>query len=213
LAVPLAPASAQQPAPDPASDAAAKRLYLTKTCIACHGRDGKKPIQNYPVLAGQREDYLKAQLEDILASKRIGSADETGNPRTHGMRGALIAPDGQRRITAEESVAIARWLAAQQPDKAATENPVPPERVTEGLQFFNRTCRNCHGPEGKKPVKGYPMIGGQKRAYIIAQVKDIRAKARTNGRTATMAPFIAKVTDEQIELVADYLSQLDPASK
>ena len=29
-----------------------KQLYLTRTCVACHGKNGAKAIQNYPHLAG-----------------------------------------------------------------------------------------------------------------------------------------------------------------
>ena len=41
------------------------------TCKACHGEGGAKPIQNdYPVLAGQQQDYLAAALTQYKTGKR-----------------------------------------------------------------------------------------------------------------------------------------------
>ena len=48
-----------------------KDLYLAKGCIACHGPDGKQPIQPiYPKLAGQNADYTVAQLKAFKSQKR-----------------------------------------------------------------------------------------------------------------------------------------------
>jgi cytochrome c553 len=41
------------------------------TCAACHGEGGAKPIlPEYPVLAGQHEDYLVAVLNQYKSGKR-----------------------------------------------------------------------------------------------------------------------------------------------
>jgi cytochrome c len=43
-----------------------KALYLEKTCIACHGKEGKKPLTPaYPKIAGQNAAYIEAQMKDI----------------------------------------------------------------------------------------------------------------------------------------------------
>lgn len=48
-----------------------KDLYLAKGCIACHGPDGKVPLQPaYARLAGQQADYLVAQLKAFKAQER-----------------------------------------------------------------------------------------------------------------------------------------------
>lgn len=42
-----------------------------ETCKACHGEGGAKPIlPEYPVLAGQHEDYLVAALSQYKSGKR-----------------------------------------------------------------------------------------------------------------------------------------------
>ncbi len=42
-----------------------------ETCKACHGEGGGKPtLPEYPVLAGQQEDYLAAALQQYRTGKR-----------------------------------------------------------------------------------------------------------------------------------------------
>lgn len=192
-----------------------KRLYLRKTCLACHGKDGRKAIQDYPNLAGQDAKYMVNQIEDILAGKRKGSPDATGNPRSEGMRGALVTPDGERRITKEEIAQISTWLSKLEPAEiVAPEPPIDNQRMEEGEKAYKKAkCRTCHGPDGKKPLKTYPYIAGQKRSYIIAQMTDMREKVRTNGKSKLMFPFVKKLDDAEIELIADYLSQVDRTAK
>lgn len=42
-----------------------------EACKACHGEGGAKPIQaDYPILAGQHEDYLATALSQYKSGKR-----------------------------------------------------------------------------------------------------------------------------------------------
>jgi cytochrome c len=48
-----------------------KALYMEKTCIACHGKDAKKPLTpEYPKLAGQNAKYAERQMLDIKSGAR-----------------------------------------------------------------------------------------------------------------------------------------------
>lgn len=40
-----------------------KGKVKAQTCIGCHGVKGISPMPNYPNLAGQKEQYLKLQLD------------------------------------------------------------------------------------------------------------------------------------------------------
>lgn len=205
---------AQTAALSPEAAAAAKRLYTTKTCIACHGRDGRKAIQDYPDLAGQRADYLTAQIKDILEGKRTGSPDGTGNPRAKGMRGALIDPNGNRRITDEEIAQISPWLATLEPRQPdPPETPLAADRQAQAVKLYGETCEACHGKTGREPQETFPAIAGQKRPYVLAQMKDIRSKARANGQSEAMQMAIAELKDADIELLADYIAQMTPAKQ
>ena len=46
-------------------------LYKEKTCVACHGADGKKPLMpDYPKIAGQNAKYVERQMLDIKSGAR-----------------------------------------------------------------------------------------------------------------------------------------------
>ncbi len=191
-----------------------KRLYLRSTCIACHGKNGKKAIMDYPNLAGQDEKYMVNQIKDIMKGKRKGSPDATGNPRSYGMKGVMVTPDGKERITLDQIKTIAQWLAKLEPAKPiAPEKPFDAKSVAAGKKLYKKKCKVCHGKEGKKPKKGYPYVAGQKRAYLVIQMKDMKSKARKSGKSNTMFPVIKKIKDDQIESLADYLSQIDRTAK
>lgn len=81
-----------------AADGAA--LYKAKTCIACHGADGKAPIlPTYPKLAGQNAQYIVNQMKDIKSGAR-------NNGQTAAMKGIM------HLVSEEEMTAIAEWLTS-----------------------------------------------------------------------------------------------------
>ncbi|HEY9081520.1 c-type cytochrome [Magnetovibrio sp.] len=188
-----------------------KKIYMTKTCMACHGKDGRKAMLNYPNIAGQDEKYMVNQINYIISGKRLGSHDATGNPRAQGMQGALISPsDNKPRISKEEIQQVAAWLAKQPPaDLQEPKTPLDPASVEAGKKLFNSKCKACHGAEGKKPLKGNPYVAGQKRDYLFIQMQDIKSKARQTPKSAGMYGIVKNMTDEQFATLADYLSQVD----
>ena len=75
--------------------------------------------------------------------------------------------------------------------------------------YTQKMCQTCHGAEGKAPIMGaYPKINGQNKDYLVAQMKDIKSGARSNGMTAAMKAMVATVTDEEFEAIADYISKV-----
>ncbi|MCP4935171.1 MAG: c-type cytochrome [bacterium] len=192
-----------------------RKIYLRKgACAACHGRKGQRAISYYPAIAGQDKKYMIAQIKDIMSGKRKGGIDaDTGHHRTESMRGALVNPEGAFRITNDDIVQLASWLKDLPPAKPKIpETPYPAENIATGKKLFKK-CVSCHGKEGRKPLKGYPFIAGQKREYIFMQLVDIRDKARSNGKSKLMLPFVKKLSNEQIAMIAEYLSQIDRSKK
>jgi len=112
-------------------------------------------------------------------------------------------------VSPEEIKLIAKWLSKKKLlEKVAPETPVSAELIEKGKAIYKKkNCRACHGKAGKKPLKGYPFIAGQKQAYITAQILDIKSKARTNGKAKAMYPFVKKLNEDQIKAIAAYLSQ------
>lgn len=75
-------------------------LYEEKTCIACHGAEGKTPAMDaYPKLAGQHEGYLLSQMQLIKSGVR-------NNSHSVAMKNIMD------KVSDEEMAAIAKWLAS-----------------------------------------------------------------------------------------------------
>lgn len=200
---PLAVASAEEAGLD------GKALFATKTCIACHGRNGARAIQVFPNIAAQDATYLLAQMNDIAEGKRVSGNDERGYPRTQGMK------DVMHLVSPAERAAIADYLAKAEPAKVKPlDPPIDDARRAEGkLAYTKGGCQTCHGPDGLKPLAGYPILGGMKRDYLVLQMTEIRDGIRQNGKVKTMLPFAKKLDEAKIAAIADYLSQIERAPK
>ncbi|NVO16407.1 MAG: c-type cytochrome [Rhodoplanes sp.] len=192
----------QESAADGASEG--RTLFRTKTCVACHGRDGSRAIQNYPDLAGQDARYMIQQMTDIASGARMSGPDPRGFPRTQGMK------DIMHLVTQEQRASIADYLSKLPAPKPRPLDPaVDSARLAEGKQAYAKGgCIACHGPDGSKPVPSYPYIGGMKREYLVLQITEIKAGVRRNSRVRSMLPFASKLDDAKIAAIADYLSQI-----
>ena len=186
-----------------------KSLFATKTCVACHGKDGAKPRLVYPILAGQDSKYLLEQMGAIANGTRVAAPDDSGHPRTDGMK------DVMHLASQEERVAMANFLASQPAPKPIALNPAPDsERLAAGKDaYLKGGCVTCHGADGLKPLASYPFLAGQKRDYLALQMTDIRGGIRKGGKVSAMLPFAKKLDDAKIGLIADYLSQVERSPK
>lgn len=201
-----APAEAARKKRDPG-----QKLYMTKTCMACHGKGGAKAIRDYPNLAGQDKRYMIAQIDSILHGMRMGSPDITGTPRALAMKGALVTPLVLKpTISADEINLITTWLTKQKPAALKEpKTPVDPQSIAAGKKLFSAKCSVCHGAEGKYPHSGTPFVAGQKRSYLLIQMQDIKSRARELYEWKAMRRVMDKVSPKQMEQLADYLSQVD----
>jgi cytochrome c553 len=187
-----------------ADDLNGKQLYLTRTCVACHGKGGAKAIQTYPHLAGLPEAYLYEQMKDIAAGARVSGPDARGYPRTQAMK------DVMGIVTDDELKAIAAWLAAQPPPPVVAGDAA---KIALGAEaYLKGGCVACHGKGGAKPTQGYPIVAGQKKDYLLLQIKEIHDGVRTNSRSKLMTAMIKRVTDADIETIAEYLSSTERAA-
>ena len=74
------------------------KLFMTKTCFSCHGKDAQTPLLPiYPKLAGQNPDYAYNQMQDIKSGAR-------SNGQTAAMKGIM------HLVNDQEMRAIANWL-------------------------------------------------------------------------------------------------------
>lgn len=69
------------------------------------------------------------------------------------------------------------------------------------------TCRTCHGAAGAKPiVPSYPKLNGQNKAYLASSLIAYRDGKRTGGLAAVMTVQASKLSDAEIEALAEYYS-------
>jgi len=73
------------------------------------------------------------------------------------------------------------------------------KRVAEG------SCAACHGPNGIGIIPLYPNLAGQKREYLVAQLRAFRDGSRKN---AIMSPMAVHLSDLDIEEVSAYFAAL-----
>ncbi|MCI6217107.1 MAG: c-type cytochrome [Helicobacter sp.] len=72
-----------------------------------------------------------------------------------------------------------------------------------------KKCVSCHGADGKKTTFGNSAIAGVDKAQLIEDLKGYRAKTlNRHGKANLMNPNAAKLTDEEIEELATYISGL-----
>ena len=74
--------------------------------------------------------------------------------------------------------------------------------------YKDKTCWSCHGKDAKTPlVPTYPKLAGQNAEYALAQMKDIKTGARSNGQSAAMKGVMHLVNDVEMKAIAEWLAK------
>jgi len=79
---------------------------------------------------------------------------------------------------------------------------------TSGMAAWEH-CALCHSADGVSTMAKFPKLAGQRPRYIAKQLRDFRAKRRSNdgGPMLTNAGLLS---EEQVEEVATYFAALPP---
>jgi cytochrome c553 len=88
---------------------------------------------------------------------------------------------------------------------AAWSCTVSADDVASGKRLFDSTCAACHGRNGIGIIPLYPNLAGQKREYLVAQLRAFRDGSRKN---PIMSPMAAHLTDAEIEDMSTYIASL-----
>ena len=160
-----------------------------EACAACHGADGNSVAGEFPILAGQTARYLYLQLLDYKEGRRK-------NPVMSPMAANLSKID---------MLDLAAYFAAQTP--RPTNFKVDDKKVQAGKAKAAETlCTMCHlgGFTGQNEI---PRAAGQHYQYTVTQLKDFKARTRTNDG-GNMTSVAQTLSDEDIENLAQYLTSL-----
>ena len=169
------------------------------TCAACHGPDGNSPIDMYPKLAGQHASYLAKQLVNYKA------AATGGEGRANAIMGGMAMG-----LSEEDAADLAAYFASQ----TITPIAVPEDDIKLGAALYQggdikrgvTACIACHGPrgEGLESAK-FPSLTGQHPKYIADQLYLFRSGERNNDPNGMMRSIAAKLTDQDIEILSQYV--------
>lgn len=183
-------------------DAAKGQAIAGQVCAACHAADGNSQIPANPKLAGQFPEYLYKQLVNFRPQG--GKKAERDNAVMAGMTANLSAADLQD---------VAAYYASQKLKPSAAKDK---DLATLGQKLFRggnaatgvAACAGCHGPAGAGMPAQYPRIAGQFAEYTEAQLKAFRSGARANDPNSMMRSVAARMTDREIQAVAEYVAGL-----
>ncbi len=189
-----------------AGDASAGKAK-TATCAACHGANGASLAPNFPHLAGLGEKYLLKQLLDMQSGQRTV-------PEMSGLLNDLSAQD-LADIAAYFAAQPRQWAGAKDDTKALDLGAT----IYRGgnLDTGVPACTGCHSPAGNgNAPAGYPAVGGQHAEYLVKQLRAFRdgahdaawPGARGNDANAVMRGVAARMTDQEIAAVANFIAGL-----
>lgn len=193
-------AAAAQGAAKP--DAAKGQTIATQVCAACHAADGNSPAAANPKLAGQFYDYLHRQLVNFK------SQDGKKAARDNAVMAAMVA-----NLSAADMQNVAAYYASQKLKPAVAKDK---ELAALGQKIYRggiaatavAACAGCHGPSGAGMPAQYPRISGQFAEYLEAQLKAFRVGTRANDPSGMMRGVAARMTDREIQAVAEYAAGL-----
>lgn len=168
-------------------------------CLACHGMDGAgNAAGGFPRLAGLDAGYLRKQLLDYREGRRSS---------------AVMAPNVARMSDQQIEDVAAYYAALDGGEPEAAE--ITPEQQALGQQLVERgdwdayvvPCNSCHGPNSQGVGATFPALAGQHASYLSQQLQAWKTGERHNDANNLMLAIAARLSDEQIQAVAAYLSQ------
>ena len=206
LAVSATASAVEAPKPAVKADAAkGATLYADgdaarglPACVSCHGAAGNSTISINPKLAGQHESYIYKQLVDFTTPQRNQPVMTTY---------AKMLSDADKKN-------IAAYLGTQLSKPGAAKNK---DTIDLGKKIYRggiaskqvAACASCHGATGNGIPVQYPRIAGQHQDYTVAQLTLFRStKADARKNSAQMHTIAARMSDDEIAAVADYIAGL-----
>ena len=161
----------------------------SQACAACHGADGNSQAGMFPSLAGQSWRYIYIQLKDFKEGRR-------DNP--------IMSPMAMP-LSRQDMIDIANFYAAQTLKPSTFK--VDETKVLLGKAKADETlCAMCHlgGFAGQNEI---PRVAGQQYDYFVQQMRDFKARKRTND-AGNMTSVAQTLNEADIENLGHYISSL-----
>jgi cytochrome c553 len=161
-------------------------------CVPCHGPAAGMTLPSAPALAGQPAFYLHWQLILFRDQRR---------------RDPEMSPFAAK-LSDADMADLAAYYAALSPAARPAAAGADPEKMDAGrriTRFYH--CSSCHAPD--VPGARYtPHITGLSYEYLLTQLRGFKARSRGELDGSTMTAAAQPLTDEDIEILAYYLSRV-----
>ena len=181
----------------PKGDPERGKQIATQVCLACHGVDGNgtEPTNpEFPKLAGKQPEYLLKQLKDFKAGKRKNE-----------IMASMVA-----NLMPDDMANLSLYYAGQKAKPGVVKNPT---LVALGKKIYMDgnpdagvpACAGCHEAD----AFGYgffPHLAGQHAEYTLLQLKRFNTGERDNDKGLAMQSVTAKMTEQEMRSVAEYLA-------
>jgi cytochrome c553 len=186
-----------------AQNAARGQRIAGQVCAACHAADGNSVAATNPKIAGQFAEYLQKQLGDFKAVQ----------PGKKPARESAIMTPMAANLSDDDIQSLAEYYAGQKlrPASAADKDlaGLGQKIWRGGIAASNvPACAGCHGPAGAGIPAQYPRLAGQFADYVAAQLKGFKDGARSNDANGVMRGVAARMTEREIQAVAQYAAGL-----
>jgi cytochrome c553 len=164
--------------------------------------DGNSAIPANPNLAGQHPEYTYKQLRNFKS--------QGGKPaeRNNGVMAGMVA-----NLSDDDMKNLAVYFAAQKPKSQAARDAALAKQGESiyrgGIQAKGvAACASCHAPNGTGMPAQFPRVAGQHAEYTAAQLTAFRAGQRANDPAQMMRMIAAKMSDQEIKAVSEYIAGL-----
>jgi cytochrome c553 len=168
-------------------------------CVACHGPMGNSVVPMWPKTAGQHPEYIAKQLADFKAGNR---------------KNEQMAPQAMA-LSDQDMADLAAYFGAQQqaPGAPGADTAGLGERLYRGGNAMSGVpaCSGCHGGQGMGAgLARFPRVSGQHAQYVEQTLKAFRDGVRANDPNSMMRGVAARMSDQEIAAVAQYLQGANP---
>ena len=172
------------------------------SCAGCHGKDGVSTEAAIPTIAGMSAKYLADTLGDYQKKTRpcpettVVSGDKKGS-KTDMCQIATALSAGDVASVAKTYSSKPYVKTAQAADAAL---------AAKGKAIHDKQCEKCHTEGGTVADDDSGFLGGQKAAYLLAQLKDFKDKKRPV--PTKMQPKLDEVQLSDLDALVAYYSSL-----
>jgi len=179
------------------SELVSTKKTINNLCIACHAIDGNSAISANPKLAGQHAAYITKQLNNFKS----------------GLRENVVMAGMVANLTEKDMINLGRYFSEQVILlSSAQKNGVG----SLGEDIFRAgiknkgvaACASCHGPSGHGIPDKYPRLNAQHSQYTLSQLNSFRLELRKNDPESVMRTIAQKLTEQEMQDVADYIQGL-----